>query len=205
MTIIIIIITVIVSILALTNAEVFSKLRFNPYTIKNFSNQWYRFFSYGVIHASWMHLAINMFVLYSFGGLVEAYYGFYFGLKAHFLFLLLYIGAIFTSVIFSFEKNKNNIAYNAVGASGAVSAIVFASILFNPTMKIYLFFIPIGIPAVIFGVIYLIYSAYMSKKNVDNIGHDAHFFGALFGIVFTIILKPKLVMMFIEQVSAYFS
>jgi membrane associated rhomboid family serine protease len=205
MTIVIIIITVFVSIYALTNAEVFSKLRFNPYSIKNFSNQWYRFFSYGVIHASWMHLAINMFVLYSFGDLVETYFGFYFGLKAHFLFLLLYIGAIFSSVIFSFEKNKNNIAYNAVGASGAVSAVVFASILFNPTMKIFLFFVPIGIPAVIFGVIYLIYSAYMSKKNVDNIGHDAHFFGAVFGIVFTIILKPKLVLMFIEQVSAYFS
>lgn len=204
MTIFIIILTVIISALALTNSDFFSKLKFNPYTIKNDKNQWHRFFSYGLIHTDWAHLAINMFVLYSFGGFVENCYEYYFGVKAHFFYVLLYAGAIFISVVPSYKKNMNDISYNAVGASGAVSAVVFASILFNPTMKISFMFIPIGIPAVVFGVLYLIYSAYMSKKNIDNIGHDAHFFGAVFGIIFTVILKPKLFTIFIYTVLAYF-
>lgn len=201
MTIYIIVLTLVISIYAFSNQSVFNKLKFTPYFIYNDKSQWFRFFSYGVIHADWMHLFINMFVLYSFGNLVEQYFDLYFSIKAHYFYILMYIGAIFTSVVPSFEKHKNNISYSAVGASGAVSAVVFSCILFNPTMKLYMFFIPIGIPSVIFGALYLVYSAYMSRKNVDNIGHDAHFYGALFGLVFTIILKPKLVNLFFAQLS----
>ena len=107
------------------------------------------------------------------------------------------------SVLPSFGKHKDDPAYNAVGASGAVSAVVFASILFVPLGKIYLFFVPIGIPAFIFGGLYLIYSAYMAKRAKDNIGHDAHFWGALFGIVFTIALKPKIFLYFIDQIARF--
>jgi membrane associated rhomboid family serine protease len=102
--------------------------------------------------------------------------------------------------LYDFGKYKDNAYYNAVGASGAVSAIVFASILFNPGGKIYLFFIPIGIPAVIFGALYLVYSYYMSKRGRDNVGHSAHFWGAVFGFVFTILLKPELFMLFVEKI-----
>jgi membrane associated rhomboid family serine protease len=107
------------------------------------------------------------------------------------------------SVLPSFGKYKNDPGYNAVGASGAVSAVVFASILFVPLGKIYLFFIPIGIPAFIFGGLYLIYSAYMAKRGGDNIGHDAHFWGALFGFVYTIAIKPKVFLVLIQHPVVY--
>ncbi|MEI6122721.1 MAG: rhomboid family intramembrane serine protease [Bacteroidota bacterium] len=203
MLIIIIAITVIVSILALNNGDVFYRLRFNPYLALH-SKQWYRFFTYGFVHAGWMHLGINMFVLYSFGNVVIQFYVLMFGLKGYYYFGLLYLGAIMLSVLPSFGKHKNDPYYNSVGASGAVSAAVFASILFVPTEKIYLFFIPIGIPAFIFGILYLVYTAYMAKRGKDNIGHDAHFFGAIFGVVFTICIKPAVALYFYEQISNFF-
>ena len=190
-TIIIIAITVIVSLLAFNNHEIFRRLAFNAYDIKHFKNS-YRFVSYALIHADWIHLLINMMVLYSFGRVVETYYGFYFGNKAILYYLLLYIGSTAISTLPSYGKHKDDYIYTAVGASGAVSAVVFASIIFDPLSKIYLFLIPIGIPAIIFGVLYLAYSWYMGKKNIDNVGHDVHFWGAIFGFVFTIVLKPSL-------------
>jgi membrane associated rhomboid family serine protease len=191
-TIIIIVLTVTVSLLAFNNHEIFRRMVFNAYDIKHFKNT-YRFLSYALIHADWMHLLINMMVLYSFGRIVEQYYEVFFGLKGILYYILLYIGGIALSTLPAYGKHKDDYSYTAVGASGAVSAVVFASILFDPLNKIYLFFIPIGIPAIIFGVLYLIYSGYMGKKNVDNIGHDAHFWGAIFGFVFTLVLKPTLI------------
>lgn len=187
-----------ISIFVFYNRHLFSKLSFNPYSLRN-ERQWYRIISYAAIHADWMHLAINMFVLYSFGRTVEIYYGLVFASKSTIYFLILYFGAVTFSIVPSWIKHRENPGYNSVGASGAVSAIVFASIIFQPLSKIYFFMIPIGIPAFIFGILYLIYSAYMAKKARDNIGHDAHFYGAVFGILFTIILKPALVLYFIQQ------
>ncbi|MCF8304174.1 MAG: rhomboid family intramembrane serine protease [Bacteroidales bacterium] len=198
MTIAIIIISAVISVLAFTNSDIFYKLRFNPYIIRR-KNEWYRFFSYGLIHADWIHLFINMFVLLSFGRFVESFFTQLFGARGWFYFILLYIGALAISVVASYGKQKDNPYYNAVGASGAVSAVVFASIIFNPLAPIYLFLIPFGIPAVIFGGLYLIYSAYMARRGSDNVGHDAHFWGAVFGILFTIALKPALVGHFFNQ------
>jgi len=198
-TIIIIAITVIASLLAFYNRDIFSKLLFNPYSIYH-HNQWYRFFSYSLIHANWPHLIINMFVLLSFGRAVEYAMQAYFSDKGILYYMLLYVGGIIFSVLFDFGRHKDNVYYNAVGASGAVSAVVFSSILFNPLGKIYFYFIPIGIPAVIFGILYLIYSAYMTKRGKDNVGHSAHFWGAIFGFAFTILLKPVLFMHFLEQI-----
>lgn len=195
----IIAITVAVSVSAFNNRELMAKMQFNPYLIQN-RRQAHRFVSYGLVHADWGHLGINMFVFYSFGRIVLEYYQYYFGSKGIMYFLMLYIAGLAFSTIADFARQKNNFYYNAVGASGAVSAIVFASILFEPMSKIYLFFIPIGIPAFIFGVLYLAYSAYMAKRNQDNIGHDAHFWGAVFGFVFTIILKPSLIPAFFESI-----
>ncbi len=195
----IIAITVVVSIWAFSNREIFERLKFNPYMIKN-SKQGWRFFSYGLIHANYAHLFINMFVLYSFGRLVENKFILMKDLKGIFYFLLLYIGGILFSVLFDYRKHLGNIYYSAVGASGAVSAIVFSGILIEPTSSVYLFFIPIPIPATVFGILYLVYSAYMAKRGGDNIGHSAHFWGAIFGVVFTILIEPNVARDFWHQI-----
>lgn len=201
MTLYIIIVTAIVSILAFSNHQLMDKLKFNAYFIKHSSEGW-RFLSYGLVHADWVHLVINMFVLYSFGSAVEYYYSYFFPTKSLFYFFMLYVGGIAMSILSSFGKHKDNLYYNAVGASGAVSAVVFASIVFNPMAPIRFIFIPIDIPAFIFGGAYLFYSWYMARKGNDSIGHDAHFWGAIFGIVFTIALKPSLATYFISRLFA---
>ena len=197
-TISIIAVTSVLSVLGFYNRELFDRFKFNAYDVKH-SNQWYRFFSYGLFHAGWMHLAINMIVLFSFGATVEKAFRYYFQSQYLLYFLLLYGGGLLLSVIPAYGKHKNNVYYNSVGASGAISAVLFASILISPLQKVYLFFIPIGIPAVIFGMIYLAYEAYMSKRGNDNIGHDAHFWGALFGIIFTLVAKFQIASDFILQ------
>jgi membrane associated rhomboid family serine protease len=196
----IIIFTVVASIVGFTNDELFSRLKFNAFDVHH-SKQWYRFFSYGFLHANWMHLLINMFVFYSFGSIVEHVYRFYFHEKYILYYLLLYVGGLLLSIIPAFGKHKNDVFYNAVGASGAVSAVIFASILMLPKSPISFFFIPIEIPAWIFGVLYIGYEGYMSRTAKDNIGHDAHFWGAVFGVVFTIALKPWLAQHFLVQIG----
>lgn len=197
-TYLIIIISVITSLAAFNRPDLFDKLKFNAYSI-NKNREWYRFFTYGLIHADYMHLFINMFVLFSFGGVVENIFHSFFNSQASLFYILLYVGGIAFSSLFDFGKYKNNSYYNAVGASGAVSAILFSSIILYPQGKIFLFFIPIGIPAPIFGILYLAYSAYMAKKGTDNVGHSAHFWGAIYGIAFTIALKPSLVISFFNN------
>jgi len=202
-TILIVIITVLVSLIAFSNRELFRRLAFNAYDIKHFKNS-YRFVSYALVHADWMHLLINMMVLFSFGRVVESFYGFHFGSKGILYYLLLYIGGTALSTLPSYGKYKDDYSYTAVGASGAVSAVVFASIIFAPLSKIYLFLIPVGIPAILFGALYLAYSWYMDKKNIDNVGHDVHFWGAIFGFVFTIVLKPALFMQLVSIIANVF-
>jgi membrane associated rhomboid family serine protease len=202
-TIIIILLTVLVSFLCLNRIELFDKLKFNAYDVKH-SNQWYRFFTYGFLHAGWLHLFINMLVLYSFGSIVETYLKFYFPEKYILYYLLLYIGGLILSIIPAYGKNKNDVFYNSVGASGAISAVLFSSIILYPAGKVFLFFIPIGIPSPIFGVLYLAYEYYMSKRVKDNIGHDAHFWGAVFGVVYIIAIKPQFAVSFLQQIGLYF-
>lgn len=198
-TIVLIIITAISSILAFGNPAMFYQMKFNPYLIQN-NRQWYRFFTHALIHADWMHLFVNMFVLWSFGSLVEQLFAVNFGNKAALYYLLLYVGGIMFSSLPSYGKHRNHEYYNAVGASGAVSAVLFSSIIMYPQGTVMFIFLPVPIPAWIFGLLYLFYSAYMSKKGNDNIGHDAHFWGAVFGLVFTIALNPGFVITFIENI-----
>ena len=200
LTYLIIFLTVAISVYAMNSGEWFAKLRFNAYDVKH-SNHWYRFFTYGFLHAGYVHLFINMLVLYSFGTIVESYFKIYFPGKSGLYFILLYVGGLILSIIPSYGKYKNDVFYNAVGASGAVSAVVFSSIILYPTGKIFLFLIPVPIPAPVFGVLYVGYEYYMAKNSRDNIGHDAHLWGALFGLIFTIALKPGLILMFIEQIG----
>ncbi|NOX46911.1 MAG: rhomboid family intramembrane serine protease [Chlorobi bacterium] len=194
----IIAVSVVTSLVAFNRPDIFDKFKFNAYAI-NKHKEWYRFFTYGIIHADYMHLFINMFVLYSFGEIVETLFGLNFGQQATLFYILLYVGGIVFSSLWDFGKHKNDSYYNAVGASGAVSAILFSSIILYPQGRIFLFFIPIGIPAPLFGLLYLAYSAYMAKKGTDNVGHSAHFWGAIYGIAFTIALKPSLVITFFEN------
>lgn len=199
----IIIITSLISIYAFYNQEVFDRLKFSPFGIKHNGQGW-RFFTYGLVHADWIHLFINMFVLYSFGKVVTDAYHFYFDVKGYLFFILLYTGGIIFSVLYDFGKHKNDVWYNAVGASGAVSAVLFASILLYPTGSVFLFPIPFPIPSAIFGILYLVYSAVMARRGRDNIGHNAHFYGAIYGVIFTIILKPVLAAGFWNQLMSLF-
>lgn len=197
---IIILITAVISFLAFSNRELFDRLKFNAWYIKR-DREWYRFFSYALLHADWGHLLINMFVLWSFSSVVMQFFTRDFGQMAGFYFILLYIGGVIFATLWDFAKNKDNIYYNAVGASGAVSAVVFASIILFPNGRIFFFFIPVGIPSWLFGILYLVYSAYMGKRSHDNIGHNAHFWGAIFGIVFTLLIKPDYINMFYRQLG----
>lgn len=199
----IVLVTGLISVLAFYNPQLLERLQFNAYAIRHQRQGW-RFLSYGLVHAGWAHLAINMFVLWSFGRIVFEMYGYYFGAKGILYFLLLYIGGIMFSVLFDYGKHKDDPHYNAVGASGAVSAVVFASIILFPSGGIYLFFIPVEIPSPVFGILYLVYSAYMARRGRDNIGHDAHFWGAVYGVLLTIAFKPELFLFFFDELTNIF-
>ena len=199
-TFIIIAITVFVSITSMNNPTLKNKMMFNAYMI-NHRKEWYRFFSNGLIHADWLHLGFNMYSLYLFGRGVEQGYMALFEDKGILFFILLYVGGLVMSSLYSYEKHKNDIYYNALGASGAVSAVVFAFIILAPTAQLGFMFIPVPIPAYLFGLIFLAIEYYLGKRGADNIGHDAHFWGAVYGAVFTIILKPALVSEFIQQIT----
>lgn len=199
LTLIIVAITCLTSYQAFTNIAMRQKLIFHPYTVKQ-NGEWYRFISHGFIHADWMHLGINMFVLYQFGNIIETYFASMFGgLQGKLFFLLLYFGAVIAGAVPSYFKHQNNSYYSALGASGGTSGIVFAFILFDPWQ--WFAFPPL--PALIFGIGYLFYSSYMGKQGRDNIGHDAHFWGAVFGFVLTIsltaLLRPDVLEIFIGR------
>ena len=189
-------ITFITSYLAFQNPAIMDKLQFNAALVVH-RKQYYRLLSHAFIHVGWTHLLVNMLVLYFFGPHVENYFGYFFGNKATFYFLVLYIGGIIVSNAWSLIKHQNDYYYNAVGASGAVSAVLFAFIFLNPWEMLYLFAI-IPIPGIIFAIGYLIYSYQMGRRKADHIAHDAHLLGAVFGFIFPIILKPDLFSRFID-------
>ena len=184
-TLIIIIITCIVSIPAFNTPKIINDLIFYPPAIEG-QKQWYRFFTCGLIHADVMHLAFNMYALYSFGRNVESdFTGKFDDVQGKFLYGLMYVTAIGFSLLPTYSKHKNDRYYRSLGASGAVSAVIFAGILLNPMDPIGLIFIPgRGIPGFIFGGIYLIASHFLAKKGAGNINHSAHLWGALFGMLF---------------------
>jgi membrane associated rhomboid family serine protease len=187
--------------MAFQNRDLTLKLQFNAAKIVQ-EKEYYRLVTHAFIHANWTHLFVNMLVLYFFGPNIESYLDYYFGNKATAYFLLLYFGGILASNIWSLIKHKNNYYYNAVGASGAVSAVLFAFIFFDPLEKLYLFAL-LPIPGILFAIGYTFYSYQMSKKENDNIAHDAHLLGALFGFIFPILLKPMLFSQFIDKLFAF--
>lgn len=195
LTIIIIAVTVIISLSAFNNSTLLNKLILWPAGMDQ-PSEYYRLLTSGFIHADYMHLAFNMITLYFFGDTMLRIYSMV-GMS-QMMFLILYLTGIVASSIPPYLKNRNNPSYRALGASGGVSAVLFSFVYFAPWQKIYLFYI-LGIPSILAAAAYLIYSAYMSKKNLDNIGHDAHFYGAVYGFLFTLVFEPSHGQLFLRQ------
>ena len=187
-TIIIIIVTVIISLFAFRSQKVMDDLIFYPASITE-KNQYYRFISYGFIHADLSHLFFNMYAFYLFGGVCEDSFVNIFGSYGKTFYLLMYFLSLIACVIPDFNKHKTNAGYRSLGASGAVSAVVFAYILFRPLQGIGLLFIPVFIPGFLFGIIFLVVSYFLGKKGGGRINHSAHIWGAIFGVVFLIVFS----------------
>ena len=180
------------------------RLMLNPFACKH-NGQWYRMITHAFIHADFMHLFFNLFVLYTFGRIVEAEFVAIFDMKGYYYFSLLFLGGIFFSTLPSFYKHSDNPNYYSLGASGAVSAVVFSFIILYPEMDLYLIFLPIPIPGFIFGGLYLLVEYFMSKRSSSRIAHDAHLFGGLFGIAFTLLIDFDLFYRFINKLQIFFS
>ena len=185
-TIIIIIITTLISIAAFSNQKLIDDLIFNPPMV-NKRGQWYRFISCGLIHADYGHLIFNMLSLYLFGRFVEENFVQIFGTAGKWYYLLMYVSALVISLMPTYFKHINDYYYRSLGASGAVSAVIFAGLMIAPETEVYIFFIPIPIPGFIFAPLYLLISALMDRKGGSNINHSAHIWGAIYGLLFIII------------------
>ena len=177
----IIVVTACISIYAMKRPEVLRKMMLSPYQVVH-NNAYYRILTHGFVHADGMHLAINLFVLWEFGSVVEMEFG------EEFPFL--YFGAIIAASIPAIVKHKNNISYNSLGASGAVSAVLMAFIVAHPSHTLLLFFV-IPIPAILAGLLFFIFERSMQKRGGTGIAHDAHIYGAGFGLIYALIKDPN--------------
>jgi membrane associated rhomboid family serine protease len=186
-------ITILTSIMALSNDNIYANMILHPYSVYR-GQRVYTVITSGLIHNDWMHLFFNMMSYYFFAFQLEVLLG-------HWQFGLLYTASLILSDLPTVYKHKNDQWYHSLGASGAVSAVIFSFILFSPLIKMMIMPIPIGIPAVLFGALYLVYCNYASKYSRDNINHDAHMFGALSGLLITIALNPHIVNSFLQQIT----
>ncbi|MCD7972035.1 MAG: rhomboid family intramembrane serine protease [Candidatus Azobacteroides sp.] len=191
------IITAGVSLFAFQNRELMNRLILSPYLVV-YKKQWYRVITHAFIHANWAHLLFNLIALWSFGIAVVRYFSFL-SSAPYVQFYILYFGGVIVAAIPDLIKQKNNYSYLSLGASGGVSAVIFSAIFFNPWSTILIFFIPC--PGIIFGVLYLWYSNYMSRKGGDNINHDAHFYGAVFGFLYPLLIDPSAISIFIDRLT----
>jgi membrane associated rhomboid family serine protease len=194
-------ITVLVSLVALNKPAIMMDYMMNPYKVQT-KKQYYRFITSGFLHQNNAHLFLNMFSFYFFGRNMEYIFQAVFGPLGNVYFVALYVLAIIVSDIPSYFKHRSNPGYNSLGASGAVAAVIFASIIFMPLEKICLFGL-LCLPGFILGTAYLIYSYYQGRKANDNINHDAHLYGALFGAIFCIVLYPPSLGNFIQQLMSW--
>jgi membrane associated rhomboid family serine protease len=197
LTLAIIVITCLVSFGAFNNQKITNDLIFYPPAVTH-NKQYYRFITSGLIHADPMHLIFNMLTLWFFGRSWETVYVGSFGVEKY-MFIVLYVSALILSEIPSYLKHRNDEYYTSLGASGAVSAIVFSIILLAPWQTFYVIVFPV--PAIIYALLFLGISFYMGRKGGDRINHDAHFWGAIVGVVFTLILRPEVWNIFISQLT----
>ena len=187
------VVTIITTLMAFSNDEVYGNLILHPYSVYR-GQRVYTVITSGLIHSDWMHLFFNMLSYYFFAFDLERVLG-------HWQFGLLYILSLILSDLPTVYKHKNDDRYHCLGASGAVSAVIFSSILFNPVGLMMIMPIPFPIYSIVFGILYLVYCNYASKYGQDNVNHDAHLFGALSGLLITIVLYPHIVNSFFIQIS----
>lgn len=182
--IVIIAATILFSLKGFNDLAFFRKFEFHIGSIR--AGEQIRMVTSGFLHGDMGHLFFNMFTLYMFAPVVISYFG-----SASFF--LIYMASLIFGSLLTLLMHKNDYSYRAIGASGAVIGILYSAILINPSMNLYLFFIPIPIPAYVFGIGYLLYSIYGMKAKNDNIGHTAHFGGAIGGYLITLLKEPTMV------------
>ncbi|MFI5137473.1 MAG: rhomboid family intramembrane serine protease [Sphingobacteriales bacterium] len=187
-------ITIASSLWAFSNDNAYANMILHPYSVSR-GQRVYTVITSGLIHNDWMHLIFNMFSYYFFAFQLEPVLG-------HWQFGLLYTASLILSDLPTVYKHKNDDWYHSLGASGAVSAVIFSWIMYSPVGTMMIMPIPIPIYSIVFGVLYLIYCNYASKHARDNVNHDAHLFGALSGLMITIVLHYQVVPEFIAQISA---
>ncbi len=181
--IIVIAITVLFSYKGFNDLSFFRKYEFHIVSIH--AGEQIRMFTSALLHADWNHLFFNMLTLYFFAPVVINYFG-------NTTFVFIYVASLLAGSLLTLLMHKDDYSYRAIGASGAVTGILYSAILINPEMSLYLFFIPIPIPAYIFGIGYLLYSIYGMKAKNDNVGHTAHFGGAIGGYILTLSQEPSM-------------
>lgn len=194
-TLVLIALTCVVSFIAFSNARVINALILWPPAVTR-GHQYWRLLSYGLVHADGQHLLFNMFTLFFFGRAMEGLYAQYLG---PFGFVLFYAGGLLVSILPTYWINRNNAAYRSLGASGAVSAVLFAFILLQPWAMIIVFVIPV--PAILYAVAFLAYSIYMDRTATSRINHSAHLWGAAYGIVFTLLMEPRIFRLFLFELA----
>lgn len=185
-TLIIIAITCLVSYLAFKNPRLLDDLILWPPAITR-QREYHRLVTYGVVHADFGHLLFNMITLFFFGRVMESFYSTRLGALG---FALFYIGGLIVSILPTYLKNRNNADYRSLGASGAVSAVLFSFVLLAPWSQIIVLVIPM--PAIIYAVLYTAYSIYMDRRGKDSINHSAHLWGAAYGVLFTVLIEPRI-------------
>ena len=188
------VVTIAISLLAFSNEKLYGELMLHPYSVARGQKLWTVITS-GFIHKDWGHLLFNMLSYFFFAFKLEDTIG-------HWQFGLLYMASLILSDMPTIGKHKEDYWYHSLGASGAISAVLFSYILFYPKAKMIIFPLPIPIWAILYGVLFLIYCAYASRQSRDAINHDAHFYGALSGIMITILLYHEVIGIFLEQMRA---
>ena len=193
LTIAIIAITCLVSWVAFKDGKLMQRLLLWPPAVQK-KHEYWRLLSYGLVHADFQHLLFNMITLFFFGRALE---GFFAGYLGSFGFLWFYLGGLLVSILPTYIKNRNNANYHSLGASGAVSAVLFAFILLSPWSMIIVFVIPV--PAILYAVAFLGYSIYMDHRGGGYVNHSAHSWGAAYGVLFMVIMDPRVTVAFVQQ------
>ena len=189
-TFIIIGLTVLISYQGFSNDLFKEKSMYMPYRVK-YNKEYYRIMSHVFVHGDWGHLCFNMFSLYFLGSFLETQWTYEFGLSANYYFIALYFGGGVAATLWPYYRNSENSLYRSLGASGAVSSVIFGAMLWQPELELYLMFIPIPIKAYVLGPLYLLYEYYSMKRGGSGIAHDAHLGGALFGILFVLLIDSN--------------